>query len=229
MKRIACVLVILIMTSIPVFADVGLPPDNPLFTVVINLDGAQATNWDTETYLPGGVSFYVFREGQFDGMDQYFGTTNESLKGEDEDLFFWINKSDTLSPGEKISPQTGTMLDDKYKAVTTDALNMRTGPGTGFKVVELLEKGTEVEYQYRYDADSTWVYVTTGKQQGWVSGDYLKTTAKVKAANNPIPDDEKEEEDTKKVNLPIIIAACVAVACIITLIVCLILGKKNKQ
>ena len=55
--------------------------------------------------------------------------------------------------------------------VATDALNLRTGPGTGYRVLTVMYQGDTVAV---LDGPSDgWYQVTHGSTTGWASGDYL--------------------------------------------------------
>lgn len=53
--------------------------------------------------------------------------------------------------------------------VTASALNLRSGPGTGYAVREVLPRGAHVE-----DAAPGWLYVRIGDRVGWVSRQHLE-------------------------------------------------------
>lgn len=53
--------------------------------------------------------------------------------------------------------------------VTTN-VNVRSGPGTNYSVVNVLQRGTSVDVQ---QCQSTWCYVQTRGTSGWVSASYL--------------------------------------------------------
>lgn len=56
--------------------------------------------------------------------------------------------------------------------VTASALNMRTGPGTDYPVVETLPHGARLEA-----AAVDWTFVRVGGRTGWVHSDYLAPIA----------------------------------------------------
>ena len=81
---------------------------------------------------------------------------------------------------------------DKEETITTetkyvyncDSLNVRSGAGVSYKIVDVLKKGTKVEV---YETKNGWARIGTGK---WVSGNYLTSkkpsqypTKKVNAKN----------------------------------------------
>lgn len=65
-------------------------------------------------------------------------------------------------------------LNNTYK--TTAALNMRTGAGTGKKIILTIPKGKSVKCSGYYNKDSNgtkWLYVTYNGQSGYCSSQYL--------------------------------------------------------
>ena len=58
----------------------------------------------------------------------------------------------------------------KTAKVTADALNFRTGPTTDFDIIEKLPKNTTVTI---IGENSGWYKIKAGKNEGWVSGEYL--------------------------------------------------------
>ncbi|MEP0582085.1 MAG: SH3 domain-containing protein, partial [Roseibium sp.] len=57
-------------------------------------------------------------------------------------------------------------------AVTVSDLNMRSGPGTRFSVVQVLDENTSVKV-HGCTASATWCDVGYGYKRGWVSARYL--------------------------------------------------------
>jgi uncharacterized protein YraI len=53
--------------------------------------------------------------------------------------------------------------------ITTN-VNVRSGPGTNYSVVNVLQRGTSVDVQ---QCQSSWCYVQTRGTSGWVSANYL--------------------------------------------------------
>ena len=60
-------------------------------------------------------------------------------------------------------------------AVTTDYLNLRTGPGTSNSIIMTIPKGQSITV---HSTSNGWCYVTTASgRQGYVSADYVQITA----------------------------------------------------
>ncbi|SMQ71083.1 Uncharacterized conserved protein YraI [Devosia lucknowensis] len=57
-------------------------------------------------------------------------------------------------------------------AVATSNVNVRSGPGTGFAVVDALRRGERVDVQY---CRGSWCYVQKAGPDGWVSSSYLSS------------------------------------------------------
>jgi len=56
--------------------------------------------------------------------------------------------------------------------VTTAALNLRSGPGTGYRVFLVMPKGAQVSFQKM--TENGYYYVIYKGQWGWAHGDYLR-------------------------------------------------------
>lgn len=59
-----------------------------------------------------------------------------------------------------------------WTASATASVNVRSGPGTGYRVIDVLQRGERVEVEY---CRSGWCFVDQGRfgPNGWVSGNYL--------------------------------------------------------
>lgn len=62
-----------------------------------------------------------------------------------------------------------------FPAISKTALNVRSGPSTGFRVVDALYSGERVNVE-RCTNSRSWCYVTHNGPDGWVSAKYLKRT-----------------------------------------------------
>jgi len=68
-------------------------------------------------------------------------------------------------------------------AYATGSVNVRSGPGTGYRVVDQLRRGERVDVQ---DCRGSWCRVSKSGPDGWVSASYLS------AGNN---DDDYYDDD----------------------------------
>ena len=57
-------------------------------------------------------------------------------------------------------------------AVATGNVNVRSGPSTGFRVVDTLRRGEHVDIQY---CRGSWCFVEKRGPDGWVSANYLSS------------------------------------------------------
>ena len=57
-------------------------------------------------------------------------------------------------------------------AVATGNVNVRSGPSTGFRVVDTLRRGERVDIQY---CRGSWCFVEKRGPDGWVSANYLSS------------------------------------------------------
>lgn len=198
MKKVLSVFMmsfLIIMSGMPVFADMGAPSE-PEFTIVLSIEGVPfyGTYEDFDAGSPdgtltGGQTFYVW--GQFDN-GSLWGTTDANKGSSQIDSFVYISDSEGMPAAEMVSPDLGIETEGTVTAATTDVLNLRYGPGTGFKVIKTLNKDTEVTYNFTYTTDTTWMYVNAAGTEGWVSGDYLKQ----KSVADKSADTAAEEESS---------------------------------
>lgn len=63
-----------------------------------------------------------------------------------------------------------TLAASAAPAVATGNVNVRSGPGTGFAVVDALRRGERVDIQY---CRGSWCFVQKPGPDGWVSANYL--------------------------------------------------------
>ncbi|GAB4524532.1 MAG: hypothetical protein OHK0046_39370 [Anaerolineae bacterium] len=96
--------------------------------------------------------------------------------------------------------QSGTL-----RGRTNDLVNMRSGPGTGFDVIEILPYNANLTFIGR-NQSSTWLLAEYAEVQGWVSYTFVEIQGRVESlpiveaspVNNAAPpaDVETTEEDT---------------------------------
>lgn len=89
-----------------------------------------------------------------------------------------------------IVPQSLTQAQSEPDAVTTYALNLRTGPGATFDTITTLDAGQGVWLEAR-NGDTSWVLATTadGALRGWLASLYLTYRAGFTPVNLPISDE----------------------------------------
>ena len=253
MKRIIvtfAIIATMLICSMPVYADMGIPTTAE-FTVAIRLDGCNAYEDTSDLnsnmpskYLDGGVAFYVYNDFFFNDT----ATTETAKDPQHIENFVYVRPEDTLSSGTEIEQESGEDTGYTVEADTTDELNMRTGPGIGFKVKKTLKKGTGVTYTHTFQGDGEWAYVSAGSDYGWVSAKYLDTKNKTERdaepstnVENQDTDDEKDmgememlEDDkadtsSRKYLVAGIICICVGAAILIAAIAYSQLKKRNRE
>jgi len=78
-----------------------------------------------------------------------------------------------VAPSEQEAPPAASFPEGTgVPAQTIANVNMRTGPGTGYKVITTLQSGTALLAKGRDDAIE-WVFVNAGGQDGWVYYSYI--------------------------------------------------------
>jgi uncharacterized protein YraI len=70
------------------------------------------------------------------------------------------------------------------EARTTTTLNVRNGPGTWARVVDVLSPGTRVDIE-ECSRGGSWCYVSTRWTEGWVSASYLRRSGGGGRHNDP--------------------------------------------
>ena len=184
MKKASVILtlaLLLMMNGVCVFADMGMP-ESPKYKTVISIYDAvcyaQYNDYEagnSSGTISGGQTFYVWGESN-NGL--LWGTTDPKGGPNDTSSFVYISSDDVMNASDTVKEKTGAQTEETIFAVTTDKLNVRCGPGTGFNVLTTLDKGTAVQYDYTFANDTTWVYVKSDNGRGWASSDYLKRTKK---------------------------------------------------
>lgn len=238
---ITCTL-LLALTCVPVYADHAAPQE-PSYTAAINIYGANYYN-DFEAFqqgnasgtLDGGTKIYVWEDF---GDAWIRGTENANATAKDSRTFLYILKSDLIDESTTISPDVGEKESSPVKAITTDELNVRSGPGIGFKKLKVLKKDTELTYDYTFNTYTKWMYVQADGTQGWVSGDYLRTidapAVSTETNNTQTGETTATEQETqstaasdKRTAVAGIILICIGVAILIAAFVLYYL-KQNKR
>ena len=73
---------------------------------------------------------------------------------------------------------------DKYATYyTTAGVNLRSGPGTSYGKVQLVDLGTKVKAAAK---DGNWTFVSVGSKFGWIRSDYLSTTPKAEGSSGSL-------------------------------------------
>lgn len=109
--------------------------------------------------------------------------------------------------------------------VSSETLNVRSGPGTGYKVIGIVAVGETVSITGQ--CDNNWYRIDYNGQEGYVSGKYIELTEKGAETEGAGTEETKKEEKNEKTSLldfewikPVvilIIMAVVAVSILLTL------------
>lgn len=243
-KAVALVSAILVaLACVPAYADHGMPME-PSYTAAINIYGANYYNsyQDYESgsvagTIAGGTKFYVWEDYDHGWL---CGTDNANLGNEQQDQFVYISAGDVVSGTEAVSPDVGKKTESEITAVTTDELNLRCGPGQGFKSLMVLDKGARLTYDHTFDTDTTWMYVNADGERGWVSGDYLeKVSSSETDSSSAEPAADNENEDQPVAGAPAardnrgivagVVLICIGAALLIAAFVVFYLSRKKKE
>lgn len=85
------------------------------------------------------------------------------------DMIDWLD----LTGHSEVSVKPKSVYDKYYVYYTSDGVNLRSGPGTSYDKVKLLDLGTEVKAAAKQDG---WTFVSVDDKFGWINSDYLSTT-----------------------------------------------------
>lgn len=88
---------------------------------------------------------------------------------------------DYLETAGSTTPDPPSSGDTMY---TTDYLNLRTGPSTGYSIILVMPSGSEVDV---IDYSGNWKKVVYGSYTGWASADYLSTYSQPDPDPDPDP------------------------------------------
>jgi mannosyl-glycoprotein endo-beta-N-acetylglucosaminidase len=122
----------------------------------VNMRNGGGMNYGVKLVIPAGVSVEVY-----DDYANYFWLVN--YNGE----FGWVH-DDFLSMGDSAG---GDMPTYTGMGVTTTAVNLRSGAGTNYSVLDVVPEGAAIEL-YAGPA-SNWALVRYGGQFGYVHADYV--------------------------------------------------------
>ncbi|MEH7354232.1 SH3 domain-containing protein [Neobacillus drentensis] len=99
----------------------------------------------------------------------------------------WLVTKDNNSKAATAASSTGNK--NIIAKANTDQLRVRSGPGTSFRIVGLLNKGQEVTI---LDQNENWYKITFSFGEGWVARDFLETkTVKQESNQTPAPSNSK--------------------------------------
>ena len=86
----------------------------------------------------------------------------------------------TQQPPAQNPPSSGSDTDYKARSV----VNIRSGPGTNFNVVDRLDAGEQVT-RGQCTGDGTWCYINHDGADGWVSASFLEPLNPAPPSNPP--------------------------------------------
>lgn len=104
----------------------------------------------------------------------------------------------------QVAPES--VFDKYYTYYTTNGVNLRSGPGTDYDRITLLDLGTEVKGAAK---EGGWTFVGVNGKFGWVSSDYLSTTKpepvqKVETPQPPASSEPAETPSNEAENTPFV-------------------------
>jgi uncharacterized protein YraI len=130
---------------------------NATTTAALNLRSGPGTNYAVQRVIPSGASVYV-NKGPFN--TNWYYVTYSSTSG----YVFGAYLQQSAHNGG--GNTTGT-------ATTTAALNLRSGPGTGYAVLRVMPAGASVNI-LSGPTNGAWYKVSYAGSTGYAHGDYLR-------------------------------------------------------
>lgn len=167
-------------------------------TTDVNLRRGAGTTFGVITVLDTNTSFEITEatNDQWVKVKLSNGTEGYLFKE-----YVQVTSGDLGSLGGSTSTPTPTppSANGEVKAVTTTDVNLRSGPATTFKVLDILD--TNVAVTVTEATNSTWYKVKLSNgTEGYISAQYLKITSG--DINSVKPEDKPEEEDPSDGNSP---------------------------
>lgn len=119
--------------------------------------------------------------------------TNTNTAAETGQKIGWLD----LTGHREVQVAPKSVFDKYYTYYTTNGVNLRGGPGTGYDRVALLDLGTEVKGAAK---EGGWTFVSVNGKFGWVSSDYLSATKPepAKETKTPTRQESDSSEETKR-------------------------------
>lgn len=143
-------------------------------TDVLNVRSGPGSSYTVVTILKKGESVTVTDKSN---ASWYKVKTSSGKEGYCSSQYLSLSTSSSSS-GSSQSPSGSSgsqSSSSNATAVTTDVLNLRSGPGSGYAVVTILKKGESVTVLDKSDA--YWIKVRTSSgKEGYCSAEYLKMT-----------------------------------------------------
>lgn len=99
-----------------------------------------------------------------------------------------------LTGHKEVQTAPKSVFDKYYTYYTTNGVNLRGGPGTGYDRITLVELGTEVKAAAK---DGDWTFVTVDGKFGWISSGYLSTSRP-----EPVAETQKNEVTSRQAENP---------------------------
>lgn len=111
-------------------------------------------------------------------------------KTETEKKIGWLD----LTGHKEVQAAPKSVFDKYYTYYTTNGVNLRGGPGTGYDRITLIELGTEVKAAAK---DGDWTFVTVDGKFGWISSGYLSTSKP-----EPVAQTQEDEVTSRQAENP---------------------------
>lgn len=142
-------------------------------TEALNLRSGPSTSNPVIVVMPAGANVVITGQSSNGFLAITWGSYRGYASGE------WITTTGSAPAPAPGTPTTGT-------AVTTDALNLRTGAGTSYTVVAVMPRGATVQLTGK--SANGFYNVNWSGQTGWAAAEYLRVSSgSTPAPTTPVP------------------------------------------
>lgn len=136
---------------------------------IVNVRGGPSLSYQLVKQVKKGEKYSILKEkGDWIQIDLSNGKTG------------WV--ANWLITKEKNNESTNpTSLENTIAEADTDQLRVRSGPGTSFRIIGLLNKGQAVTV---LENNENWIKISTPFGEGWVASQYVKMKSEKQESNS---------------------------------------------
>lgn len=101
----------------------------------------------------------------------------------------------TADEEQKQTKSSSSLTKGAAISINADSLRVRSGPGTGYKVIGTLNNGKTAVIT---DIDGSWIEIDFSGQNGWVSSEFVKVEKQQSTQEKTKKDGSSKQSDSKK-------------------------------
>jgi uncharacterized protein YraI len=157
-----------------------------VFAGALNMRTGPGTGYQVVLVLPDGASVEIMGDPQGGFYPVRYNGTKGWSHGD------WLNIGGATTPVAPDTNSGGVAVGDAVvtSATVTTALNLRTGPGTGYQVVLVMPGGASVEVMG--DPQNGFYPLRYNGTKGWAAGDWLSIGGGGNPSSGPAPTTQDE-------------------------------------